>query len=611
MAKADLHNFHIPVMGLGYTMDTPLKVARYGISSVISLGEDELVEQMRKFHSEQSEEPYTPINEDEDDFRSKRVTAYLNLVHKLVAKQIKELSAQPFSADSDIVKYFEMLPDDSSVKSNYIAMTKLAEGNEKLDRQEQLRKMIKAGSIDVNIMSKVDTTHYNKNDEPLPPEYANAMSSLRGYAKSDLHSTIVFSAGYNPRLYGYVENFDDFFPDENGYLKKKIAIKVSDYRSALIQGKVFAKKGLFVSEFRVESGLNCGGHAFATDGILLGPILEEFKTNREALENELYAACNSVLIQKGRTPFPVAPKLRLTVQGGVGTYHEHKFLLENYGFDSVGWGSPFLLVPEVTNVDEDTLCLLSCASKDDYYLSNASPLGIPFNNFRKTSSEKLIETRIIKGRPGSPCYKKYLATNTEFTTIPICTASREYQYKKVEQLKERNLTPEKYQRELNKITEKECLCEGLGAAALRKNSIKHPHKLEAVTICPGPNLAYFSGIHTLQRMVDHIYGRTNLLNSLKRSNMFVNEIVLYVDYLKNKIAACFHEPPANFEKYVHTYKSNLAQGIIYYQNLLLLFKNESATYIEEMINELSVLEKTIMGINLAPAAAVKETIQSA
>ena len=44
---------------------------------------------------------------------------------------------------------------------------------------------------------------------------------------------------------------------------------MSDFRSALIQGKFLAKKGLEVAEFRIESGLNCGGHAFATDGHLM------------------------------------------------------------------------------------------------------------------------------------------------------------------------------------------------------------------------------------------------------------------------------------------------------------------------------------------------------
>ena len=34
---SSVHNFYIPVMGTGFTIDTPLKVAKYGISSVVSL----------------------------------------------------------------------------------------------------------------------------------------------------------------------------------------------------------------------------------------------------------------------------------------------------------------------------------------------------------------------------------------------------------------------------------------------------------------------------------------------------------------------------------------------------------------------------------------------
>ena len=92
-----------------------------------------------------------------------------------------------------------------------------------------------------------------------------------------MNSSVVLSAGINPKLYSYFENFKDFFPDNNNFLKKKIILKISDYRSAIVQGKIFAKKGLWVSEYRLESGLNCGGHAFATDGFLMGPILEELK----------------------------------------------------------------------------------------------------------------------------------------------------------------------------------------------------------------------------------------------------------------------------------------------------------------------------------------------
>jgi hypothetical protein len=33
-ATTPQHSFHIPVMGLAFTIDTPIRVAHYGISSV-------------------------------------------------------------------------------------------------------------------------------------------------------------------------------------------------------------------------------------------------------------------------------------------------------------------------------------------------------------------------------------------------------------------------------------------------------------------------------------------------------------------------------------------------------------------------------------------------
>ena len=46
MAKTPLHTFHIPVMGLAYTIDSPIRVAQYGISSVIALADDDLIEKI-------------------------------------------------------------------------------------------------------------------------------------------------------------------------------------------------------------------------------------------------------------------------------------------------------------------------------------------------------------------------------------------------------------------------------------------------------------------------------------------------------------------------------------------------------------------------------------
>lgn len=603
MTSPTPHTFHIPVMGLGFTIDTPIKVARFGISSVISIAEDVLVEQMRKFHSEQSDLPYEAITKHHEDARAERITAYLNLVQHLVNKQIEVLRNEPFAEGNEIITYFDLLPNESPLKADFMRMMALPVGDERSALETYLRSQIVAGQIDVNIMAKADRLKYTDEGEGLVNEFSQALASFRGFAQSNLSSAVVLSAGYNPRLYAYIEQFKDFFPDEAGHIKKRIILKVSDYRSALTQGKLLAKKGVWISEYRIESGLNCGGHAFATDGLLLGPILEEFKKNKESLIEELYQLCNQALTAKGVSIFPSKPELKITVQGGVGTASEHLFLLEYYQTDSIGWGSPFLLVSEATNVDKATLHQLATASKDDYYLSNASPFGIPFNNFKKSSSNLQRNARIEKGRPGSPCYKKELASNTEFTKEPICTASREYQFLKIKQLQSQNLSEDAYQKAYNQVVEKECLCEGLASSALLTSDIQIPHNLTAVAICPGPNLAYFSGEFTLRQMIDHIYGRIQILNKVPRPHVFVNELVLYVDYLKAELNKNIDSVTANKARQLKEFQSNLMKGISYYKELLSELKHETSLKVEEMKFELLKLEAEIklLELSLIPA----------
>ncbi|HEY1112218.1 MAG TPA: hypothetical protein VGE66_01605, partial [Chitinophagaceae bacterium] len=460
------HSFHIPVLGLGFTIDTPLKVARFGISSVLSIVEDEMIERMRSVYSRRYGLDYTPISPKEEDYRARRITAYLNMADIIVARQVAELRALPFEQGNELSTYFELLPQGALLRKAYDQMLALEEGPEKDSLQDYLRLKVQPGSIDVNIMSKVNKQNYDKNGELLPREYNDALAALRGFANSTLTSSVVFSAGYSPDLYAYAEEFPCFYPNEAGELPKNIILKVSDYRSALTQGKIMAKKGIWVSEYRIESGLNCGGHAFATDGLLLGPIMEEFRKNRQELEAELFTMCNEGLVRKGLHPFATSPGVRVTVQGGIGTAAEHRFLLEHYGADSCGWGSPFLLVPEATSVEETTLQQLATASKDDYYLSEASPLGVPFHNFRKSSGEAQRKQRIEKGRPGSPCYKEFLVSNTEFTDKPICTASRQYLHLKVRELEAQALPAEQHALAMDALTVKDCLCEGLSASPI-------------------------------------------------------------------------------------------------------------------------------------------------
>ena len=327
-----------------------------------------------------------------------------------------------------------------------------------------------------------------------------------------------------------------------------------------------AKKGLWVSEFRIESGLNCGGHAFATDGFLLGPILEDFKQNRLSMRKELEDLYCKNLAQK-EVNVGNLPQQKITVQGGIGTAQENEFLLKYYNLDATGWGSPFLLVPEVTNVDEQTLQQLAIANQEDYYLSNSSPLGVLFNNFKYSSAEQQRLDRIAAGKPGSPCTKKYLCTNTEFTKEPICTASSKYQKLKIKQLNGLELTNEAYQDEFERITEKVCLCEGLCTSTYIKTNMLKPKESKAVAICPGPNLAFFNKVYSLDEMVKHIYGSINLLDKVQRPHVFVNELNLYIDYLQTEVQLYFKNINDKKKKHLSGFKSQLEKGIYYYKEL--------------------------------------------
>lgn len=567
------HSFHIPVMGLAFTVDSPIKVARFGIPSVMSIVEDRLIEMMRKHYYGSLNEKYIPISTHENDYRAKRITDYLNLVSRIVQEQIENLKSSAFKAGNELARYFEMLPTENKLRELYFQLIQSANEPEKESLQNYLRSQITPGSIDVNIMTKLDGNN-SGNVGVSKEDGTDAVSALRGYALSDLkNSSIIFSAGLNPRLFNYLEKFTAFDATGWGEFSKKVVIKVSDYRSAFIQGKYLAKKGIWVSEFRIESGLNCGGHAFATDGYLMGPILEEFKSKREELSKTLHEIYYPAITAKGKLAFDSPHPIKITAQGGIGTAEENEFLLQHYAIDSTGWGTPFLLCPEATTVDDKTLQLLSKASKSDITLSNNSPLGIRFHYLKGTSSENEKLHRIAAGKPGSPCTEKHLAFNTEFTTEPICTASSKYQILKTEQLKSLNLTDENYQKQLKDVHAKECLCVGLSNSASIEYKEVFLKKLKSVTICPGPNIAYFSEVVSLQRMTDHIYGRTDLLQQVERPHMFINEMNLYIDYLKEQVEDAGHDEKRI--QYCIKFAENVLSGISYYKSIEIEPENAS------------------------------------
>ncbi|MBP4140543.1 hypothetical protein J3S90_01860 [Flavobacterium sp. P4023] len=562
-----LHTFHIPVMGLAYTIDSPIRVGKYGISSVISIMDDELIEKMNAFYSAKFDLPYQEITQKIHDYRAERITSYLNLVDKIVKEKFENFKTELSESKTALENYITMLSDKSGIKAGLQNMM-----DDGLALKETIKNYLEEhltpGDIDVNIMTKLDKDNFIK-EEQLPIIFNDAHAALRGFANSTLESSVVLSAGMNPRLYSYFENFSAFFPDLNDKLKKKITLKVSDFRSAMIQGNFLAKKGLWVSEYRIESGLNCGGHAFATEGYLLGPILEEFKQKKEQLIQSAHELMVKALGQK-EMHIPQEPlDLKITVQGGVGTAEEHDFLLEHYKVDSVGWGSPFLLVPEATSVDKHTRALLAGAKEEDLYLSHISPLGIPFNTLRGTTNELLKQKRINENKAGSSCPKRFLALSKEYDVKGICTSSKKYQDLKLDELElqKKTLSAEIFEKKKNNITEKACLCVGLANASYLENDIKIKGQAQGVIICPGPNMAYFDHEVSLSQMMQHIYGKVSVLNTTDRPNLFVKELKMYLDYLQNEIESVSDEITAAQIKKWNAFKNNLIIGIGYYEDL--------------------------------------------
>ncbi len=146
LTNRSAHTFHIPVMGTGYSIDTALRVAKYGIGSVISLVDDVIIEQIRKLHCRKAEEPYEEIAGHDEDARARRITTYLNFVDRLVRKQVQALRASPFEARSDITRYYEMLPE-TLLKSAYRQMLATENPTERARKQDELRRLAVPGAM--------------------------------------------------------------------------------------------------------------------------------------------------------------------------------------------------------------------------------------------------------------------------------------------------------------------------------------------------------------------------------------------------------------------------------------------------------------------------------
>ena len=182
------------------------------------------------------------------------------------------------------------------------------------------------------------------------------------------------------------------------------------------------------------------------------------------------------------------------------------------------------------------------------------------------SAERLRKKRIKEGRPGSPCKKKYLVSNVDYGAEPICTASRLYQDKKIKELKAKKLDQVTYEQEFALITEKTCLCDGLAAPAYLKYNILKPKEQDAVSICPGPNTVWFKQKFSLDQMINHIYGKDDLIKNENRPFFLISELELYVAHIKKYVELNSFSVDDKKIKYLDKFKNQLIDGITYYRN---------------------------------------------
>src|SRR5690625_3787559 len=114
-----LHSFHIPVMGTGHTIDSPIRVAHLGINSVISIVDDLLCAKVRRHYAEIYNLPWQSIPRSDRDGRAKRITAWLDLVGEVVQKKFDEIRQLPLFSNSEKDRYFQLLPDAHPLKKAY------------------------------------------------------------------------------------------------------------------------------------------------------------------------------------------------------------------------------------------------------------------------------------------------------------------------------------------------------------------------------------------------------------------------------------------------------------------------------------------------------------
>jgi len=98
-------------------------------------------------------------------------------------------------------------------------------------------------------------------------------------------------------------------------------------------------------------------------------------------------------------------------------------------------------------------------------------------------------------------------------------------------------------------------------------------------------------------MVNHIYGRINLIVRTDRPHMFIKELTMYVDFLKKKVEEISKTMTDKQIEYFITFRNNLLKGIEYYKNMFTNVPLNSGSVNKLLyIQSLEMIEKELNNI---------------
>jgi len=94
-------------------------------------------------------------------------------------------------------------------------------------------------------------------------------------------------------------------------------------------------------------------------------------------------------------------------------------------------------------------------------------------------------------------------------------------------------------------------------------------------------------------MVDHIYGRANVISRTDRPHMFIKELSIYVDYWMELLAEAKETIDTKRRTYIETFHKNMMEGISYYRHLSDKATGEWHSLAEKFIEGLGAAEKQL------------------